>query len=673
MSARSLTLLLAVLLLTACAGSSSDAGGGEGLPTLASRADGLARPLSTPPASSAPPATAALGAPPATANPPQATTAPSATPEAAPEATTEAPTPTRMIRDGDGPEGALIQVSVESQVGLLLEDFPTEMRERVAAALLQQSEAEWLARAERQLRHTRLRLNYRDLFRPGRGQLPLPPRDQWSFALLPGGPQRQSVAGRDFVLAGYTMSTTILSDAASVVAAEPALGEAGGVWEEPFTLPLDPDLLLQRTGRACINDNGFPPNSVDSENAWYFYDFWRTTCRDQLARHNGAVETVVRFERLPWDAALADSVRLGPLTSQDAPEVGVVAAGLEDNRIVYRYFAPGDCALEEGAVNAGGWRRLLQFEATVHNMGAVALDLGPATESWANNVFKYAPCHAHTHYRFFGEFFLPNVTAQTTSKQAFCLLSSSRLSNHELSPLTHRYTCRLQGIQAGWADEYMAGLDTQWIDITELELAPQGETVGLGFTFNPHRFLCEGEPLRDENGRQLWEPSDFTTEDGEPINRPRCEFAPGWEDNNEAVTSVFVPPTGSFVTMPCAGGAAGPLRNCGFSELLLEDQAPLCRPGEPVEIALRLPEAAPPQVVRACEWSDALGAGVACAYEDALANVVVAAEGAALSFACPTVRDRAPAGANGPPPGGYALYTAPVWPGDEPADLLLGD
>lgn len=671
---RHLRLALFLLAMVSCAGSSPDDEGE--LPTVVSTAAGpalptVALPAATPTAEIAlsPEATATVAAgdpEPAPATPPvdrEVTATPS--PEAAAPAATRTPIPF----DGSGVEGALIQVSMESQVGLLLDDFPQEMRDRVAAAVLEQPEEEWLARAGRQIRLTRQRLNYRDLFRPGKGQLPLPPPQQWSVELLPGGPARATVDGHDLVLAGYRLATTILSDAESAAAAEPALAEVGGVWEEPFALPIDPDLLLQRTGRACINDNGFPPNSVDSENAWYFYDYWRTTCRDMLALHVGAADTALRFERLAWDDGLADSARLGPLTSLEAPDLAVFAPGLDVNRIIYRYFAPGDCALEEGAVNSGGWRRLLQFEATVHNTGGAALDMGPPTEAWANNVFKYAPCHAHTHYRFFGDFFLLNVDERTTSKQAFCVLSSSRFSNNELSPLTHAYSCRQQGIQVGWVDEYMAGLDTQWIDITELDIPAEGETIQLGFTFNPHGFLCEGRPVRDGDGRQVWEESAFTTDEGQPVNRPRCDFVPGWEENNEAVTEVFVPPEGSFVTMPCANGEAGPLRNCGFAALDVEDEAPICRPGEPVELALRLPEAAPPQVVRACEWSDALGTGVACAYEDALANAIAGEEAALLSFACPAIRDANPPAGDDTPTGRYTLYSAPVWPEDEGVEV----
>ena len=58
--------------------------------------------------------------------------------------------------------GALIQISMQSQVGVLLDEFPVEMRDLVAADLLAQSNEAWLARATRQVRLTRNRLTFRD-------------------------------------------------------------------------------------------------------------------------------------------------------------------------------------------------------------------------------------------------------------------------------------------------------------------------------------------------------------------------------------------------------------------------------------------------------------------------------------------------------------------------------
>ncbi|MDX1688732.1 MAG: lysyl oxidase family protein, partial [Candidatus Promineifilaceae bacterium] len=550
-----------------------------------------------------------------------------------------APTPTVTRSPFADVRGALIQVTMESRVGVLLDEFPASMRERVADEILQQPEEAWMARARRQIQLSRLRLNYRDSVRPGRGQLPLTQPEQWSISLDPAGPSRQTIQTHDLILVGYTLTTTLLTDANSVVAAEPTLAEIGGDWEEPFLFPADPDFLLQRTGRSCIDDDGFPPNSVDSENAWHFYDFAVSSCHEVLAFRIGVVETTMHFERLPWDAALADQVRSGPVTSEEGPDLAVVSEDLDNNRIVYRYFEEGDCALEEGAVGAEGWRRLLTFEATVHNAGNEALHIGPVRDATDDDAFEYAPCHEHVHYRYYGDFTLQNQGQLTTSKQAFCVQSTDRLSNNELSPLTHDYSCRTQGIQTGWVDEYVAGLDTQWVDITDLEIPAEGETYQLGFVANPNRFLCEGTPVLDEEGDPLLEPSELTTEDGDPVNRPQCEFISEWEENNEAERDVFLPATGSFVTAPCRDGEIGPRRNCDFREVTVEGVDAACRAGQPVTLSLLAAEEDAPQVVRVCERSAALGTGIACTYGDSLANVVVEGNATNVTFTCPILRD----------------------------------
>jgi hypothetical protein len=64
-----------------------------------------------------------------------------------------------------------------------------------------------------------------------------------------------------------------------------------------------------------------------------------------------------------------------------------------------------------------------------------------------------------------------------------------------------------------------------------------------------------------------------------------------------------------------------------------------------------------PQTLRVCEYSDVLGTGVACAFEDALANVVVGGE-TAVSFTCPFIRDETEPG------GRFAFYTSPLLDSD---------
>jgi hypothetical protein len=212
-------------------------------------------------------------------------------------------------------------------------------------------------------------------------------------------------------------------------------------------------------------------------------------------------------------------------------------------------------------------------------------------------------------------------------------------------------------VETGWVDEYVAGLDTQWVDITDVEIA-DGETADLTFSFNPDQFLCEGEIGLNDNGDILWEASGRRTETGFPISRPVCEFVEDWDANNEATEQIPIPTTGSFVTAPCLYSELGPLRNCGFTEQAADNT---CTPGETVALDLQISADAAPQVVRVCEVSAVLGVGTACTFGDSLANVIVEQAGGTAEFTCPLPRSA------DEPGGAYALYTAPVLATDAPA------
>lgn len=588
---------------------------------------------------------------------------------------TRQPTPVATLPP---PAGALIAITMESKAGYLLNDIPADQRDRIAADLLAQPPAAWLARAEMQLSLTRRRLTFRNFVYPGKGQLPLPPREQWQIELL-GEPSRETIQNHDLVTIAYRFTGTLLTAAEEPARAEPALDPIGGTWTEPFILPLDPTLLLQRTGNACVNESGFPPNSFDSENITLFYDHGCTadsggaagchrtqlptlSCIEAVDAAIGRWETAVIFTRLPWDNTLANAVRLGSVTSPTTPDLQVRTSDLNDNRIIYRYFPTNACALQESCINGSGWRRLLQFTATVHNLGGQPLHIGPVvSEDPLTNLFSYNSCHGHFHFSNYGAFLFGNT--DQASKQAFCVESTGRFSNNEYTPLTHPYSCSTQGIQAGWVDEYNAGLDCQWIDITDIpELADSSQPVSLPLTFtsNTDQFLCEGSPVLDENGNPVWALSGFTTASGLPISYPQCDFIPDWDSNNSGTVNVTVPPSGGFMTEPCENGELGLRRNCGFTKL---EDGVKCEAGTAVQLTCTLPTNALPQVMRVCETSTVLGTGLDCLEQDALANLTLTTT-SQLTFTCPLPRDE------DEPGGRYALYTAPAYPADEASPVV---
>src|SRR5262249_56483262 len=110
--------------------------------------------------------------------------------------------------DADGQAiGALVQVDVSSQVGVVLDDLPAAKRADVAQWLLSQGTDYWKARAIRQLTLAYYRLNFRNYYVTNQGALPLPDPSLWRFSFgtarraqhAPGGKKR----GGDVALIHY--------------------------------------------------------------------------------------------------------------------------------------------------------------------------------------------------------------------------------------------------------------------------------------------------------------------------------------------------------------------------------------------------------------------------------------------------------------------------------------
>jgi len=578
---------------------------------------------------------------------------------------------------GGGPPdpGALIEVSMSSRVGVLLDEIPANIRDRVANAYLAISDDFWEAHARRQVEATKYRLTYRNFYYANKGQLPLPPDAVWEFVI--GSPYRTKIDGHDLVLVDYAFSSTILTSIDSPLASEQRLAEIGGTWDETFVLPADPELLFQRTGYACMDEDGYPDNSVDGENALNFFDdycragenfchltapFADLSCNAALKQFVGRVATAVHFKRIAWNPDRADEVRLGTISPLGA-DLKVLTSGLENHRLIYRYIEPGSCAIEEGCVGGSGWRRLLQFDASVRNIGAYPVHIGdvsPDSAVFQHNMFEFSACHGHMHFSHYGRFSYDVDPAPLGSKRAFCLESVSRYENDEETPLTHPYGCDYQGIEAGWGDDYIAGIECQWIDVTTVDTSGGSVTADLTFEANPDGFLCEGVPLTDTDGEFLFEPTGFQTENGDPVDRVQCESVPDWEDGNIGSVPAVIPPSGSFVTEACTRDQVGPLRDCGFAA---QDEDVGCTPGKAVKLSCSVADGSTPQVLRICESSVVLGVGTACTYRDSLFNTSVGTRSVNVTFQCPGARDVTESG------GSYAMYTAPTF-GDDPGQTV---
>jgi hypothetical protein len=234
------------------------------------------------------------------------------------------------------------------------------------------------------------------------------------------------------------------------------------------------------------------------------------------------------------------------------------------------------------------------------------------------------------------------------------LQSTNRSANHEFSPLHNPYGgCDFQGVEAGWVDQYKIGLPCQWVDITDVD-ARRARTANLTFSSNPDGFLCEGEPVLDDNGDPIYDPTEFVNHDGEQVFRQRCDYEEGALDNNVDSYPVTVPRSGeTYVSLPCDRGQVGPLRNCGYA---LSQDALTCTPGERVRLSCTVASRGAPQVARVCERSAVLNTAMACTERMALTSQAID-RSAILELTCPAAR-------TGEPGGRYSIFAGAAFPDD---------
>ncbi|HJQ82438.1 MAG TPA: lysyl oxidase family protein [Candidatus Binatia bacterium] len=137
---------------------------------------------------------------------------------------------------------------------------------------------------------------------------------------------------------------------------------------------------------------------------------------------------------------------------------------------------PGDVA--EGCAGAQTGRRLLSFSLRTRNLGPDDLVMGdpgcpdcslnPGAPC-ANPLYECSTAHGHPHFEGFAAADLLDAANQVVvsgHKAGFCLL--------DLECATPQYDCGFQGITAGCADVYAAGLPCQYIDLTDAAV-PDGD------------------------------------------------------------------------------------------------------------------------------------------------------------------------------------------------------
>jgi hypothetical protein len=160
--------------------------------------------------------------------------------------------------------------------------------------------------------------------------------------------------------------------------------------------------------------------------------------------------------------------------------------------IVDRYFDPVDdqCAFDEFAIAAAGYRRLLRFDTVIMNSGDGDLIVGDRSdpENPYADSFYFAGCHRHYHLEAFSVYELLDLDGGLVvrgTKQGFCMEDSLKYDGGK----SNGYDCEFQGITSGWGDWYYKQLPGQWIDITGV---PAGRYV-VRASINLDGLFDEGE------------------------------------------------------------------------------------------------------------------------------------------------------------------------------------
>lgn len=123
-----------------------------------------------------------------------------------------------------------------------------------------------------------------------------------------------------------------------------------------------------------------------------------------------------------------------------------------------------NCAVVEGCATAG-LRTVIRFDMATPNVGDADIFIGNAGAPSLKNCFEWSPCHAHYHFQGFAQYYLSKngVVVAKGHKSSSCLQDALRTPNATqlVKQTADLFTCRVQGISAGYQDVYGSHLDCQ--------------------------------------------------------------------------------------------------------------------------------------------------------------------------------------------------------------------
>lgn len=167
-----------------------------------------------------------------------------------------------------------------------------------------------------------------------------------------------------------------------------------------------------------------------------------------------------------------------------SPDLAVDATELETSMYVDNLtVGQTNCYISEGCLAGYGVRRLIRFSTHIRNVGNMDYYIGaPDT---VGNQFVFDGCHGHWHYKGYAEYLLYNQSNQPLQqgfKNGFCVLDLECDGGGQA-----KYGCGNMGISTGCGDIYSAGLDCQWIDVTDVDTGTYTLVVRVNWDQSPDK------------------------------------------------------------------------------------------------------------------------------------------------------------------------------------------
>lgn len=150
-----------------------------------------------------------------------------------------------------------------------------------------------------------------------------------------------------------------------------------------------------------------------------------------------------------------------------APDLTIVQSQFLSSLSMGTVNAPaGDCRVVENCLNGYGLRRVINFDTYIKNIGNLDYYIGgPGSHP---GQFTTNNCHGHAHYEGYAEYRLyksDGTVIPIGFKNGFCVLDYDGCPDGG----TPKFTCSNMGISKQCGDIYHAGLDCQWVDITDVD------------------------------------------------------------------------------------------------------------------------------------------------------------------------------------------------------------